>query len=217
MITHDDQYTTDYNRGKPGQHSAFVGNSIKSMHNSVNDSLKKLRTDYIDILYVHWWDYTAAVEEVMDGLHTLIMQGKVLYLGVSDTPAWIVSKANNYARMSGRTPFVIYQGMWSIMHRDFERDILPMAVSEGKLWFYLSLQNTQYSLHQAWHLPLGTFLPADTSAPMPKSSAALIPTREAVLPSLALGYELRRSARSARSSSELRRRSVHKTSPPVSF
>lgn len=102
------------------------------MINSVNDSLKKLRVDYIDILYVHWWDYTTSVEEVIDGLHTLIIQGKVLYLGISDTPAWVVSKANNYARMSGKTPFAIYQGKWSIIDRDFERDILPMAVSEGK-------------------------------------------------------------------------------------
>jgi aryl-alcohol dehydrogenase-like predicted oxidoreductase len=101
------------------------------MHNSVNASLKKLRTNYIDILYLHWWDYTTSIEEVMDGLHTLILQDKVLYLGVSDTPAWIVSKANTYARMSGKTPFVIYQGMWSIMHRDFERDILPMCLAEG--------------------------------------------------------------------------------------
>lgn len=105
------------------------------MHNSVNDSLKKLRTDYIDILYVHWWDYTCTVEEVMDGLHTLVLQGKVLYLGISDSPAWIVSRANSYARMSGKTPFVIYQGLWNIMQRDFERDILPMAISEGKRQF----------------------------------------------------------------------------------
>ena len=77
---------------------------------SLEASLKKLRTDYVDILYLHWWDYATSIEEVMNSLHTLVMQGKVLYLGVSDTPAWIVSKANTYARMSGRTPFVIYQG-----------------------------------------------------------------------------------------------------------
>ena len=72
------------------------------MHNSVNASLKKLRTDYIDILYLHFWDYNCTVEEVMNGLHHLVAQGKVLYLGISDTPAWIVSKANNYARMSNQ-------------------------------------------------------------------------------------------------------------------
>ena len=51
--------------------------------------------------------------------------------GISDTPAWVVSKANLYARLMGKTPFVIYQGAWSILQRDFERDILPMARSEG--------------------------------------------------------------------------------------
>ena len=137
------KYTSDYRRGKDGQHSCFVGNNFKSMHNSVNASLKKLRTDYIDILYVHWWDYTCSVEEVMDGLHTLVLQGKVLYLGVSDTPAWIVAKANNYARMSGKTPFVIYQGAWSILQRDFERDIIPMARAEGTHLSYLPLLPTQ--------------------------------------------------------------------------
>ena len=90
-----------------------------------------MRTDYIDILYLHWWDYSTSIEEVMNSLHTLVMQGKVLYLGVSDTPAWVVAKANTYARMSGRTPFVIYQGAWSILERDFERDIIPMARAEG--------------------------------------------------------------------------------------
>ena len=60
---------------------------MKSLHTSVRDSLRKLRTDYIDIFYMHWWDYRTSIEEVMDGLHALVMQGKVLYLGVSDTPA----------------------------------------------------------------------------------------------------------------------------------
>jgi aryl-alcohol dehydrogenase-like predicted oxidoreductase len=104
---------------------------MKSLHNSFNASLKKLRTDYVDILYVHWWDYATSVEEVMNGLHNLVTQGKVLYLGVSDTPAWIVAKANTYARLTGKTPFCIYQGAWSIMQRDFERDILPMCLAEG--------------------------------------------------------------------------------------
>ena len=125
------KYTTDYRRGKGGQHSSFVGNSAKSLHNSLTASLRKLRTDYVDIMYVHWWDYTCGVEEVMNGLHNLVVQGKLLYLGVSDTPAWIVSKANTYARLTGKRPFIIYQGAWSIMQRDFERDILPMALAEG--------------------------------------------------------------------------------------
>ncbi|EKM59809.1 uncharacterized protein PHACADRAFT_206031 [Phanerochaete carnosa HHB-10118-sp] len=128
-------YTSNYKYGTSfseiPQKTHYIGNNLKSLHNSVNASLKKLRTDYIDILYVHWWDYVTSVEEVMNGLHNLVAQGKVLYLGVSDTPAWVVSKANTYARMANKTPFVIYQGEWSIMKRDLERDILPMALHEG--------------------------------------------------------------------------------------
>ncbi|KDQ62240.1 hypothetical protein JAAARDRAFT_121388 [Jaapia argillacea MUCL 33604] len=127
------KYTTNYKRRNKSipQYSNYVGNNVKSMHNSVEESLKKLRTSYIDILYVHWWDYTTSVEEVMNGLHNLVTQGKVLYLGVSDTPAWVVSKANQYARDHGKTPFVVYQGAWNVMSRDFEREIIPMARSEG--------------------------------------------------------------------------------------
>ncbi|KAE9383091.1 Aldo/keto reductase [Gymnopus androsaceus JB14] len=105
--------------------------NAKSLHLSVEASLKKLRTDYIDILYLHWWDYDTSVEEVMDSLHHLVASGKVVYLGISDTPAWIVAQANQYARDHGKTPFVIYQGKWNIMDRSFERDIIPMARSLG--------------------------------------------------------------------------------------
>ncbi|KAG1885079.1 NADP-dependent oxidoreductase domain-containing protein [Suillus subluteus] len=127
------KYTTNYQRGNDAirQKVSYTGNNIKSMHISVEASLKKLRTAYIDILYVHWWDWDTSVEEVMNGLHVLVQQGKVLYLGISDSPAWVVSKANQYARDHGKTPFVIYQGAWNVMLRDFERDIIPMARSEG--------------------------------------------------------------------------------------
>ncbi|KAF8895209.1 NADP-dependent oxidoreductase domain-containing protein [Infundibulicybe gibba] len=74
---------------------------------------------------------STSVEEVMDNLHNLVVQGKVLYLGISDTPAWIVAKANQYARDHGKTPFVVYQGAWNVMERSFERDIIPMARAEG--------------------------------------------------------------------------------------
>jgi aryl-alcohol dehydrogenase-like predicted oxidoreductase len=109
----------------------YVGNNSKSLHVSVEQSLKKLRTSYIDLLYLHWWDWDTSVEEVMRSLHTLVLQGKVLYLGVSDTPAWIVAKANQYARDHAMTPFVVYQGAWNVMDRSFEREIIPMARSEG--------------------------------------------------------------------------------------
>lgn len=67
----------------------------------------------------------------MDSLHILVEQGKVMYLGASDTPAWIVAAANTYAIENGKTPFSIYQGRWNLLHRDFERDIIPMARQFG--------------------------------------------------------------------------------------
>jgi len=127
------KYTTQFKRLDDAykQKVHFAGNSTKTLRNSVEASLKKLRTTYIDVLYLHWWDFSTSVEEVMNSLHNLVAAGKVLYLGVSDTPAWIVSKANQYARDHGKTPFVVYQGKWNVLSRDFERDIIPMARSEG--------------------------------------------------------------------------------------
>lgn len=67
----------------------------------------------------------------MQSLNHLVKSGKVLYLGISDTPAWIVSKANQYARDHGLAQFVVYQGRWSVALRDLEREIIPMCLHEG--------------------------------------------------------------------------------------
>ncbi|ESK89649.1 arylalcohol dehydrogenase [Moniliophthora roreri MCA 2997] len=127
------KYTSLYKATDPKitQKVNYFGNNAKSLHLSVEASLKKLRTSYIDLLYVHWWDWDTSIEEVMDALHTLVLARKVLYLGVSDVPAWIVSQANYYAKAYGKTPFVVYQGKWSVLDRSFERDIIPMARSLG--------------------------------------------------------------------------------------
>jgi aryl-alcohol dehydrogenase-like predicted oxidoreductase len=123
------KFTTEYKTHElgRGRGANTCGNHKRSLHVSVRDSLKKLQTDWIDILYLHWWDYTTSIEEIMDSLHILVEQGKVLYLGISDTPAWVVSAANFYARAHGKTQFSVYQGRWNIMARDFEREIIPMA------------------------------------------------------------------------------------------
>ncbi|KAJ2955859.1 hypothetical protein NQZ79_g8194 [Umbelopsis isabellina] len=123
------KFTTDYKSHKFGKGKVpnHCGNHKRNLHMSVRDSLAKLQTDWIDILYLHWWDYTTSIEEIMDSLHILVQQGKVLYLGFSDTPAWVVSAANYYARAHGKTPISIYQGRWNVMSRDFEREIIPMA------------------------------------------------------------------------------------------
>lgn len=112
-------------------HSNFVGNNKKSLRHSLDASLKKLQTEYIDVLYVHWWDFTTSIPELMHSLNDVVTAGKVLYLGISDTPAWLVSKCNEYARGKGLRQFVVYQGKWSAADRDFERDILPMCKHEG--------------------------------------------------------------------------------------
>lgn len=126
------KFTSAYMGGEPNRIQAnFLGNGTKSMKMSLEASLKKLQTSYVDILYLHWWDSSAKIEEVMHSLNDLVVAGKVLYLGVSDTPAWIVSKANQYARDHGLRPFVLYQGLWNAGIRDFEREIIPMAREEG--------------------------------------------------------------------------------------
>jgi aryl-alcohol dehydrogenase-like predicted oxidoreductase len=104
--------------------SNFGGTGSKSMRLSVEASLKKLQTEYIDLLYVHLWDFHTGIPEMMQSLNQLVLAGKVLYLGISDTPAWVVVKANCYARQHGLRPFSVYQGRWSAAKRDFERDIL---------------------------------------------------------------------------------------------
>ncbi|KIW89883.1 uncharacterized protein Z519_09312 [Cladophialophora bantiana CBS 173.52] len=129
MLVVATKYTTDYRSHELGKGKTvnYAGNHRKSLHLSINASLKKLQTDYIDLLYVHWWDWMTSVKEIIDSLHILVDQGKVLYLGISDAPAWVVSMANEYAHNHGKTPFSVYQGRWNVMRRDFERDIIPMA------------------------------------------------------------------------------------------
>ncbi len=103
------------------------GNSRKNMMEAVHASLKRLRTDYIDLYWVHARDFTTPIEEVMRGLDDLVRQGKVLYVGISDTPAWEVSRANMLAELRGWTAFVGLQIRYSLLDRSVERELLPMA------------------------------------------------------------------------------------------
>lgn len=126
------KYSSPYRRHEKEKiQSNYGGNSLKSMRLSVDNSLKNLQTSYIDLLYLHWWDYATSIPELMHGLNDLVVSGKVLYLGISDTPAWVVAKANQYARDHGLRQFVVYQGLWNASIRDFERDIIPMCHDEG--------------------------------------------------------------------------------------
>ncbi|KAJ7656939.1 aryl-alcohol dehydrogenase [Mycena polygramma] len=100
------KYTFPWRRGDESfnRHELYLGNNVKWMKLSVQASLKKLRTTYIDIFYLHFWDLHSSVEEIMDSLHILVITGKVLYLGISGSPAWFVVKANDYAKANGKTP-----------------------------------------------------------------------------------------------------------------
>ncbi|WPH04597.1 Aryl-alcohol dehydrogenase (NADP(+)) [Acrodontium crateriforme] len=124
------KYTMPYTAGYT-QTSNCGGTGSKSMFVNFEASLKKLDTDYVDIYFVHHWDFSTGVAEVMQSLNTLVQQRKVLYLGISDAPAWVVVKCNAYARHHGLSPFSIYQGHWSAQIRDFEREIIPMCQDEG--------------------------------------------------------------------------------------
>jgi aryl-alcohol dehydrogenase-like predicted oxidoreductase len=105
------------------------GNSRKNMVQSLEASLKRLGTDYVDLFWVHAWDFTTPVEEVMRGLDDLVTAGKVLYVGISDTPAWVVAQANTLADLRGWSRFVGLQIRYSLADRAAERDLLPMARS----------------------------------------------------------------------------------------
>jgi aryl-alcohol dehydrogenase-like predicted oxidoreductase len=110
-----------------GQNPNLGGNSRKSMARSVENSLRRLDTDYIDLLYLHMWDYMTPVEEVLRAADDLVRAGKVLYFAFSDTPAWVVSYAIAKAEDYGWTRPVAIQVPYSVAGRDVERDVLPMA------------------------------------------------------------------------------------------
>ncbi|MEV4111795.1 aldo/keto reductase [Nonomuraea sp. NPDC049695] len=107
------------------------GNHRKSMVQSVESSLRRLNTDYIDLLYLHAWDFTTPVEEILRGLDDLVRSGKVLYAGISDTPAWQVSRMQAIADLRGWAPLIALQIEYSLVERTVERDLIPMAREMG--------------------------------------------------------------------------------------
>ncbi len=107
------------------------GNNRKNMMRSVEESLRRLQTDFIDVLYLHIWDFLTPIDEVLRGLDDLISQGKVHYAAISDTPAWIVASANTMADFRGWNPFIALQVEYSLLQRTPERELLPMAQHFG--------------------------------------------------------------------------------------
>ncbi len=122
---------TKYTNAMPGTDPNAGGNQRKNMMRSVEASLKRLRTDYIDLYWLHIWDKVTPIEEVMRAFDDLVRQGKVLHVGVSDMPAWVVARANTLAELRGWSPFVGLQIEYSLIERTVERELLPMADAMG--------------------------------------------------------------------------------------
>ncbi|KAI0672044.1 NADP-dependent oxidoreductase domain-containing protein [Trametes maxima] len=165
------KHSSHYKRGRTDikQHSVYVGNNLQSLRVSLDESLKKLRTDYVAILY---WNYTYNIEEVMDGLHDIVAAGEAFYLVHLPFPPLRplhslslrtqghlrhvrmdrIKRANRYARDHSKTPFVIFQGEWNVLKRDFERDVIPMARDEGMAlapWYVFAGRCLMYGVARA--------------------------------------------------------------------
>ncbi|HEY3953636.1 MAG TPA: aldo/keto reductase [Streptosporangiaceae bacterium] len=121
------KYTVTRDRDDPNA----AGNHRKNLRLSLETSLRRLRTDYLDIYWVHMWDRRTPVEETMSALDDQVRAGRVLSVGISDTPAWVVSRANTLAQWRGWAPLAGLQVPYSLAQRDIERELLPMAEASG--------------------------------------------------------------------------------------
>src|SRR5262249_6574214 len=107
------------------------GSGRKSLIAACEQSLRRLRTDYIDLYWLHNWDVHTPIDETMRALEDLVRAGKVRYLGVSDTPAWKVAEANIIANFRGWSAFIGLQIEYSLLERTVEQELVPMARELG--------------------------------------------------------------------------------------
>jgi aryl-alcohol dehydrogenase-like predicted oxidoreductase len=121
------KYTVTRDRDDPNA----AGNHRKNLRLSLETSLRRLRTDYLDIYWVHMWDRLTPVEETMAALDDQVRAGRVLSVGISDAPAWVAARANTLAQWRGWTPLAGLQAPYSLVQRDIERELLPMAEALG--------------------------------------------------------------------------------------
>jgi aryl-alcohol dehydrogenase-like predicted oxidoreductase len=122
---------TKYTITRDGADPNAAGNHRKNLRHSLETSLRRLRTDYIDLYWVHLWDPRTPIEETMRALDDQVRAGKLLYVGISNAPAWVVARANTLAELRGWSPFVGLQLPYNLLNRDIERELLPMAARLG--------------------------------------------------------------------------------------
>ena len=121
--------TKVHGRMRPGPNGG--GLSRKAIMHEIDASLRRLGTDYVDLYQIHRWDPHTPVEETLEALHDVVKAGKARYLGASSMWAWQFSKAQHLARANGWTPFVSMQDHYNLLHREEEREMLPLCADEG--------------------------------------------------------------------------------------
>ncbi|WP_336971089.1 aldo/keto reductase [Sphingobium aromaticiconvertens] len=121
------KYSLAVGQGDPNA----AGNGRKNMVRAVEDSLRRMNTDRIDLLFLHVWDDTTPADEILRGFDDLVRQGKILYIGISDTPAWQVTRLQTIAELRGWTQFAALQVEYSLLQRATERDLIPAAKTLG--------------------------------------------------------------------------------------
>ncbi len=134
----------------------------KHIENSLNQSLKNLGLDYVDLYIYHMWDYHTPMEEIMEGLHEVVKAGKARYVGISNCFAWQLAKANFYARENGLTEFVSIQGHYNLIAREEEREMVPFCYDQN-------IAMTPYSALASGRL---SKKPGETSARLEKDAYA---------------------------------------------
>ncbi|MEN3272780.1 MAG: hypothetical protein V7636_1541, partial [Actinomycetota bacterium] len=123
--------STKYGVSRDASDPNAAGSHRKNLTLSLETSLRRLRTDYIDLYWVHIWDEQTPIDETMRALDDIVRAGKALYIGISDTPAWVVARANTLAEWRAWAPLVAVQVPYSLLRRDIERELLPMAETFG--------------------------------------------------------------------------------------
>jgi len=133
MASHREEMVlaTKYTNANPGNDANAGGNQRKNMVQAVEASLKRLGTGYIDLYWLHAWDQITPAEEVMRAFDDLVREGKVLYIGICNAPAWVVAKSNTLAELRGWTRYVGLQIEYNLLERTVERELIPVARDQG--------------------------------------------------------------------------------------